>query len=102
MLSRHARIRATLLVAKRSSSRVDFTYFFRPSLDGFIADANGGVAWLDSYRTPDTFARLNDFMRSIDGAVMGRNTYEKALAMVKDGPWPMPKFHASCYRKLAP
>jgi len=74
-----------------SASHVKFTYFFASSLDGFIADGHGGVEWLDVFRTPDRFGEFNEFMSSMDGAVLGRKTYEKALAMVKGGKWPMPK-----------
>lgn len=77
--------------AASSASGVEFTYFFSSSLDGFVADANGGVEWLDAYRTPDSFGEFNEFMNSVDGAVMGRKTYEKALEMTKGSKWPMPK-----------
>lgn len=73
------------------SPEVKFTYFFASSLDGFIADAHGGVDWLDAFRAPDRFGEFNEFMSSIDGAVLGRKTYEKSLGMLKGGPWPPPK-----------
>lgn len=79
---------------KKSASRsaeVKFTYFFASSLDGFVADAHGGVEWLDAFRTPDRFGEFNAFMSSVDGAVIGRKTYEQALVMTKGGKWPMPK-----------
>lgn len=85
------------MLRKRASSaasrapEVKFTYFFASSLDGFIADAHGGVEWLDAFRTPDRFSEFNDFMSSVDGAVIGRKTYEQALVMTKGGKWPMPK-----------
>jgi len=77
--------------ASSDGSNVKFTYFFASSLDGFIADARGGVEWLDVFRTPDRFGEFNEFMSSVDAAVLGRKTYEQALAMLKGKPWPPPK-----------
>ncbi len=53
--------------------------FIATSLDGYIADNNGSVDWLNAYSTPpasseeDVFAQ---FMQNIDAVVMGRNTFE--------------------------
>ena len=48
------------------------------SMDGFIADAGGGVDWLNPY-----FAGLDnnweEFMGAIGAVVMGRKAYEKAI-----------------------
>lgn len=47
------------------------------SLDGFIADAQGGVAWLNPFFSPEMdFA---GFMKSIGVMVMGRKTFGDAL-----------------------
>lgn len=48
------------------------------SLDGFIADAEGGIDWIapPPAETPDDYLRL---MESIDVLVMGRATYELSL-----------------------
>lgn len=58
------------------------------SRDGFIADKNGGVSWLDPYSV-DVPAELEnnypDFFKSIDCIVMGRKTYEQMLTF---GNWP--------------
>lgn len=56
--------------------------FIATSLDGFIARQDGGIDWLP---TPDTESQgaedygYNDFIKSIDAIVMGRNTYELVL-----------------------
>jgi len=52
------------------------------SLDGYIADTRGGVAWLDAYHDPavDFMA----FVSTIGVTVMGRRTFDEALAR---GPW---------------
>lgn len=49
------------------------------SLDGYIADKRGGVAWLDAYFSPEMdFA---GFMATIGATVMGRKTFEVALKL---------------------
>lgn len=59
------------------------------SLDGFIADARGGVDWLMSIPNPENsdygFAR---FMDSIDAVLMGRRTFEAVLSFKA---WPYEK-----------
>jgi len=58
------------------------------SRDGFIADKDGGVGWLDPYHI-NVPAELEDnypdFFKSIDCIVMGRKTYEQMLTF---GDWP--------------
>lgn len=47
--------------------------FFAASLDGFIADPHGGVAFLDPFNDdPSYYEKL---MSSVDTLVMGRGTY---------------------------
>jgi len=58
------------------------------SRDGFIADKNGGVGWLDPYHINVPVELENnypDFFKSIDCIVMGRKTYEQMLTF---GDWP--------------
>lgn len=58
------------------------------SRDGFIADKNGGVDWLNSFCAdlpPDMDCGYKDFFQSIDLIVMGRKTYEQMLTF---GDWP--------------
>ena len=64
--------------------------FIATSLDGFIADKNGGVDWLHSIPNPDN----NDmgyveFNNGIDALVMGRTTFETVIGF--DIPWPYSK-----------
>lgn len=64
--------------------------FIATSLDGFIADKNGGVDWLHSIPNPDN----NDmgyveFNNGIDALVMGRTTFETVIGF--DVPWPYNK-----------
>jgi dihydrofolate reductase len=57
------------------------------SVDGFIADKDGGVAWLDEYGASDQDCGYKDFYNSINALVYGKNTYEQVLTFV---PWPYP------------
>jgi len=62
--------------------------FIATSLDGYIADKNGGIDWLD------TFPEINNidsgykkFISQIDALVMGRLTFEKVLSFGIDWPY---------------
>jgi dihydrofolate reductase len=52
------------------------------SLDGFIADANGGVDWLDRFHGQGSREDygMTKFFRSIDTVLMGRHTHDFALS----------------------
>lgn len=60
-------------------------YFVAASLDGYIADAAGGVGWLPQGDTEDY--RYTDFYRTVGALAMGRRTYEQVLGF---GEWPYP------------
>lgn len=47
------------------------------SLDGFIADKDGGVEWLNAYMSPEI--DFMGFMSTIGCVVMGRTTFDQAL-----------------------
>ncbi len=63
--------------------------YIATSLDGYIADKDGGLDWLMSIPNPDNsdfgFAA---FMEGIDALVMGRNTFETVVGF---GQWPYEK-----------
>ncbi|MBI9106865.1 MAG: dihydrofolate reductase [Spirochaetales bacterium] len=64
--------------------------YIAASLDGFIADKDGGLNWLQSVPNPENSdLGFADFLDSIDCIVMGRNTFETVAAM--DIQWPYPK-----------
>lgn len=51
--------------------------FIATSLDGYIADRNGEIAWLLSLPNPDNDDMgYKEFISSVDALVMGRNTFE--------------------------
>ena len=60
------------------------------SLDGYIADKDGGLDWLQYIPNPDNLDfGWTDFMDNIDAVVMGRNTFETVCSF--DCPWPYSK-----------
>lgn len=50
--------------------------YIATSLDGYIATPEGGVGWLEGYE--DSLAGYDEFIATIGGAAMGRETYEFA------------------------
>lgn len=67
--------------------------FIATSLDGYIADKNGGVDWLHTIPNPEG----NDMgyakhIASIDALVMGRNTLDMVLSFGIDWPYSKPVF----------
>ena len=58
-------------------------YYVAASLDGYIADAAGGVDWLPQ-GDPDDYG-YTDFYSTVDAVVMGRRTYDQVLTF---GEWP--------------
>lgn len=51
------------------------------SLDGFIAEPGGGMAWLDEANTAETDFGYADFYASIQTMLMGSHTYEFVLGV---------------------
>jgi dihydrofolate reductase len=51
------------------------------SADGYIARPDGDLDWLTSRPAPEGFYGMNEFMKTIDTTVMGRNTYEAGLRL---------------------
>jgi dihydrofolate reductase len=57
--------------------------YIAATLDGFIADVNGGVGWLDAYGPAN--CGYDAFLSSISSIIMGRVTYQQVLGF---GTWP--------------
>ncbi|UPY36551.1 dihydrofolate reductase family protein [Sediminicoccus sp. KRV36] len=57
--------------------------YIAASLDGFIATADGSVAWLEAFQATDY--GYAEFFAGIGTLVMGRATYDQVLAF---GAWP--------------
>lgn len=70
--------------------------FIATSLDGFIADTNGGIDWLDTFPEINTVdSGYAEFTSTIDALVMGRGTFEKVCSFDIDWPYQKPVFVAS-------
>src|SRR6056297_3233091 len=64
--------------------------FIATSLDGYIADKNGGIDWLHSIPNPNNDDMgYKEFNNGIDALVMGRTTFETVVGF--DVPWPYSK-----------
>lgn len=67
--------------------------FIATSLDGYIADKNGGIDWLHAIPNPDQIDMgYGAFMAQIDALVMGRTTFETVCSFPIDWPYEKPVF----------
>lgn len=77
--------------------------YIATSLDGYIADENGGLEWLELVPNPSgDDMGFNQFISGIDAIVMGRNTYEVVLSFGIDWPYVKPVFVLSHSLKSIP
>lgn len=64
------------------------TLFIAMSLDGYIADKQGGVGWLNGQdptaEMPDTYSA---FIQKVDTVVMGWNTYHQITTELSPDKW---------------
>lgn len=59
--------------------------YIATSLDGFIAAADGGVGWLESFDHQGEDYGYNDLVARVKTIVLGGKTYRQVLTF---GPWP--------------
>jgi len=77
--------------------------FIATSLDGFIADKNGGIDWLYSFPNPDNDDMgYVEFNNGIDALVMGRTTFDTVCGFDVDWPYDKPVFVLSNKLKEIP
>jgi len=63
------------------------------SLDGYIADKDGGLDWLHSIPNPEkSDMGYNEFIGDIDALIMGRTTFETVSRFDCDWPYTKPVF----------
>ncbi|NER81815.1 MAG: dihydrofolate reductase [Leptolyngbya sp. SIO1D8] len=60
-------------------------YYVASSLDGFIADIDKGVAWLDKLNIDQQATGCDSFFNTVDALLMGRKTYD---FVYNYGQWP--------------
>lgn len=73
------------------------------SLDGYIADKNGGIEWLDAIPNPNQEDMgYYDFYNRNDALLMGRTTFETVLGFDVDWPYDKPVFVLSNSLKQIP
>ena len=53
--------------------------YISASLDGFIADEDGGVAWVERFLVDGVDYGYKDFLAGVGAVVMGATTYEQEL-----------------------
>jgi dihydrofolate reductase len=67
--------------------------FIANSLDGYIADRNNGLAWLEMIPNPDqNDCGYNAFIERVDALVMGRKTFETVCSFDIEWPYTKPVF----------
>lgn len=67
--------------------------FIGVSIDGYIADKNGGLDWLDMIPNPDgDDMGYFEFTDNIDALIMGRTTFETVLGFDVEWPYKKPVF----------
>lgn len=77
--------------------------FIAASLDGRIADRNGGLDWLSSIPNPDNLDfGYSTFMERIDAILMGRKTFETVCGFECDWPYSKRVFVLSNTLKVLP
>lgn len=62
--------------------------YIAASKDGFIADKDGGVRWLEKYNGGREDYGYADFFSTVDAIVMGKNTYKQVVGF--GGSWVFP------------
>ena len=85
------------------------------SLDGYIADKNGGVSWLCGDGSAEVLDTYTDFIQDVDTVIMGRKTYDQIVTELSPDAWPyddltthvithqpLPKQENICFTNEAP
>jgi dihydrofolate reductase len=77
--------------------------FIARSLDGYIADRNGGLDWLYSVPNPDNLdLGYERFIQSVDAILMGRTTFETVCGFNVEWPYNLPVFVLSSTLQKVP
>ncbi len=77
--------------------------FIATSIDGYIADSNGGIEWLHSVPNPEgDDMGYAAFMNEVDALIMGRNTFDTVCSFDIEWPYTKPVFVLSNRLKEIP
>ena len=77
--------------------------YIAKSLDGYIADKEGGLGWLFAVPNPEVSdLGFLEFIDGVDAIVMGRVTFETICSFGGDWPYPRPTFVLSNSLKSIP
>lgn len=77
--------------------------FIARSIDGYIADKNGGLEWLEMIPNPEQKdLGYGKFINKVDAIVMGRTTFEVVCGFGGDWPYTIPVFVLSTTLKAVP
>lgn len=77
--------------------------FIARSLDGFIADRNGGLDWLNSAPNPDHLdLGYEKFIKNVDALLMGRSTFDMVSSFDMEWPYKIPVFVLSSTMESLP
>ncbi|MFH1810365.1 MAG: dihydrofolate reductase family protein [Pseudomonadota bacterium] len=71
-------------------SRPRCSVFVATSLDGYLADPDDGLAWLESVNSTGEDFGFDAFIARVDGVVLGRRTYDVVTGF---DAWPYPGKH---------
>ncbi len=62
--------------------------FIAMSLDGYVADKNGGVDWLYGHDKDSTdMGSYGEFIKSVDTVLLGYNTYHQVATVLSPNVW---------------
>ncbi|MGL5955117.1 MAG: dihydrofolate reductase family protein [Brevinema sp.] len=64
--------------------------YIAQSLDGYIADPDGGIQWLPQNVGEKMGAFYEEFISNIDLILMGRKTYDQIITTLSPDAWPYP------------
>ena len=68
------------------------TLFIAMSLDGYIADKDGGVDWLNGQEEDgENMDTYSEFIKTIDTIIMGWNTYHQLTSELSPEEWSYPE-----------
>ena len=68
------------------------TLFIAMSLDGYIADKDGGVDWLNGQeKNGENTDTYSEFIKTIDTIIMGWNTYHQLTSELSPEEWVYPE-----------